>query len=44
MSDYELQIERREHRTTLKYLVAYRWIAGAGWTLAIMSLIGWLPC
>lgn len=40
----QLAAERREHRTTRKYLCAYRWIACTGWAIAIMSLLGWLPC
>lgn len=40
----QLGAERRDHRTTRKYLCAYRWIACTGWAIAIMSLLGWLPC
>jgi hypothetical protein len=40
----QLAVERREHRLTKKYLCAYRWIACTGWAIAIMSLLGWLPC
>lgn len=40
----EMGVERRDHRTSRKYLRAYRWIAAAGWTLAVLSLLGWLPC
>lgn len=42
-ADSKLAVERRDHRTTRKYLCAYRWIAGAGWTVAVLSLLGWLP-
>lgn len=40
----ELGVERRQHRTTSKYLRAYRWISCTGWAIAVMSLLGWLPC
>lgn len=31
--------ERRDHRTTRKYLTAYRWIACTGWGLLIIVLL-----
>lgn len=37
--DYELQAERRDHKTTRKYLSAYRWIAVIGWGLFVASLL-----
>lgn len=40
----ELGVERRQHRTTRKYLCAYRWVACTGWLIAVFSLLGWLPC
>ena len=36
--DFELQIERREHRTARKYLAIYRWIALAGWVAFLVVL------
>ena len=36
--DYELAIERREHRTTQKYLTEYRWIALIGWVAFLVVL------
>jgi hypothetical protein len=38
MDDFELQTERRDHRTTRKYLTAYRWLALAGWLGMVVVL------
>lgn len=35
----ELTTERRDHKTTRKYLSAYRWIAVIGWGLFVTSLL-----
>lgn len=40
----ELGVERRQHRTTRKYAAAYRLVAVTGWAVAVLSLLGWLPC
>ena len=37
--NYELAIERREHRTTQKYLTAYRWLALTGWLSFVVTLV-----
>lgn len=37
-SDFKLAVERREHRTTLKYLTAYRWLALVGWLGMVVVL------
>lgn len=34
----QLTAERREHRTTRKYLTAYRWIALIGWVAFLVVL------
>lgn len=35
---FQLGAERREHRTTRKYLTAYRWIALVGWVAFLVVL------
>lgn len=35
---FQLGAERREHRTTRKYLTAYRWIALIGWVAFLVVL------
>lgn len=35
---FELGAERRDHRTTRKYLTAYRWIALLGWAAMLVVL------
>lgn len=37
-SDFKLAIEKREHKTTRKYLTAYRWIALIGWVAFLVVL------
>lgn len=34
----ELSAERRDHRTTRKYLTAYRWLALVGWLGMVVVL------
>lgn len=36
--DAELSAERRDHRTTRKYLTAYRWLALVGWLGMVVVL------
>lgn len=38
MNDYELQMERRDHKTTRKYLTTYRWLALVGWLAFVVVL------
>ena len=38
MNDFELQMERRDHRTTRKYLTAYRWVALIGWVAFLVVM------
>lgn len=41
MNNYEMWVaERREHRTTRKYLTVYRTLAFLGWVGFISSLMG----
>lgn len=35
---FQLDAERRDHRTTRKYLTAYRWIALIGWVAFLVVL------
>lgn len=35
---FHLTAERRDHRTTRKYLTAYRWIALMGWVAFLVVL------
>lgn len=35
---FQLGAERRDHRTTRKYLTAYRWIALIGWAAVLVVL------
>lgn len=37
-SKQQLLTERRDHRTTRKYLTAYRWIALIGWVAFLVVL------
>ena len=35
---FQLGAERRDHRTTRKYLIVYRWLSLAGWLAVVVIL------